>query len=122
MKAACTMIVQLRLSERWGTDEEFAERDEIGNAVGAELRRRHCGYYDGGDIGGGAANLFFCDIPESAWAAAVEVALDQLRQRDALNRAVIAKSILIEKQPDPEVEHLVVWPPDFSGHFDIFGW
>ncbi len=122
MEAVSSMIVQIRLSAGWGTDDEIAERDEIGESVGAELQRRGWGYFDGRDTGGGATNLFFCGIPESAWGDAVEVALDELRRRHALKRAVIAKSILIEKEPDPEVEHVVVWPTDFSGSFDIFGW
>lgn len=114
MQPQISMIVQLRLSERWGSDEEIEERDEIGEVIGTELEKRGCGYFDGRDTGGGATNLLLCNIPEEAWEEALGVALDELKRRQALDKAVIAKSVFNARGPEPQIEHSVCWPPSFS--------
>ena len=66
--------------------------------------------------------LFFCNIPDLKWEVALGFAVEELRRRNLLNRVVIAKSILIDADPDPDIVHEVVWPKDFRREFDIFHW
>jgi hypothetical protein len=122
MARRVSMIVQVRTTGFWGSDDDMDQRDEIGEAIDAGLEKRRCGYFDGTDSGGGATNLFFCEIPEAAWDDAMAVALDVLEHHHALDKVVIAKSIVTDQEPDPEIEHAVVWPPNFQGEFDIFRW
>lgn len=116
------MIVQLRISGDYGSEDEITERDDIAEAIDIKLQQRGCGSFDGRDTGGGATNLFFCNIPEAGFETAVEIAVHELRLRGAANRAIIARSVLIPHEPDPDVAHRVLWPPGFRGEFSIFGW
>jgi hypothetical protein len=46
----------------------------------------------------------------------------QIKRQGVADKAVIAKSVFIPKEPEPEVNDTVVWPAGFRGDFDVFGW
>jgi hypothetical protein len=116
------MIVQLRITDFWGSDKDIEERDAIAEVIGASLKRLDCGYFDGTDVGGGATNLFFCDVSEARWDEAVAIALKVIERCGALEKVVIAKSVFMAHETEPTIEHSVAWPRDFRGKFDIFRW
>ena len=122
MQPQISMIVQLRITDFWGSDEDIEKRDEIAEAIGASLNQRGCGFFDGTDVGGGATNLFFCQIPHASWDEAVAIALREIGRCGLLEKVVIAKSVFIARDSEATNEHSVVWPQDFRGKFDTFGW
>ncbi|MBX9677253.1 MAG: hypothetical protein K2X38_00730 [Gemmataceae bacterium] len=48
--------------------------------------------------------------------------VEQIEMRGLAANVVIARTIVVPKVPDPDIEHQVVWPPGLLGEFDIFGW
>jgi len=115
------LIVQYRLTGYWGDDREIECRDDFAFAIDEILQARGLGMFDGRDTGGGASNLFFF-VPNERVQAALRVIVEQIERRGLAGNILVARSIVIPKDPDPDIEHRVVWPSDFSGEFDIFKW
>jgi hypothetical protein len=122
MKADIGMIVQLRLTGRWGTDKEMQVRDELAEALDAGLRRLGLGDFDGTDVGSGTTNLFIYHIPADRWDQAVEFVLSELRKRDLLEKARVVRSVMKLADDESIPEHKVIWPRGFRGEFSIFTW
>ena len=54
-----TVIAQFRMTEYFGTEEELNLRHKVQRAVGDELEKLGIGHCDGGQGGGGLAEVFF---------------------------------------------------------------
>jgi hypothetical protein len=117
-----TLIVQYRLAGFWGDEREIECRDEFAFACNDQLQARGLGSFDGSDTGGGASNVFFVGIPPDRVGDALQVIVTEIKRCHLVQNVVIARSILIPNEPDPDIEHIVVWPPDFVGDFDILKW
>ncbi len=117
----CGIIVQLRLTGTWGTDEELAARDALANAFDVLFagHDRH-GFFDGTDTGSGTTNLFIEEIADSHWDEALGKVIAELRSQGLLDRAVVARSFEVGPEEGPWSEDFVVWPPGYPGEFSIF--
>jgi hypothetical protein len=117
------MIVQLRLTGRWGTDEEMKVRDDLAGALDVGFQHLNLGEFDGTDVGSGTTNLFIYHIPASGWDTAVDFVLSELRKRNLLQGARVVRSETNTSDDDDSIpQDQVVWPPDFKGEFSIFTW
>jgi hypothetical protein len=109
------LIVQLPLSSFWGKKDEIEARDKLAAAIERDLQRHGCGKYDGKDTGCSTTNLYFREIPDSAWDQAIKFVITALKRRKLAAKAIIARCAFIPKGNDVEAVNTVVWPPDFSG-------
>src|SRR5262249_42499067 len=67
MDSGFGMIVQLPLSPPWGTDDEWAVRGQLREALENLFKSQGCGQFDGADFGSGTTNFFIYQVPESQW-------------------------------------------------------
>ncbi len=72
--------------------------------------------------GCGISNIFFTQIPSGRLPEAIQVIVAKTEERGLANDVIVAKSVEVPKEPDPDIEHAVVWPPGFPRKFDIFKW
>ncbi len=116
MKNDLGIIIQLPVTGFWGDDSEMDLRYEIEESLQEVFSTEDCGEVDGGDIGSGTMNIFTY-TNASHWDRALELVMEELRRRHLLDRAVIAKSVMVNEEEG--CEHTVVWPPNFQGKFSL---
>jgi hypothetical protein len=115
------LIVQLPLSEGWGTEAEIAIRDELAEALRDGFRAHGYGRFRGVEDGAGNTNLILaesesCDLDTLP----VEYLQAELRARGLLERAIIAYEVIVRRRDEGrQVRYNVVWPEGFSGVFDL---
>jgi hypothetical protein len=110
------LLVQLPLSNGWGTDEEIAARDELAAALRDGFEAHGYGQFRGIEDGIGKTNLIlsergYCDLDTLP----AEYLRAELRARGLLDNAVIAYEA---KSRGSDVRYIVVWPEGFVGEFD----
>jgi hypothetical protein len=113
------LIVQLPLSAFWGTAEECGHRNEVADALDRLFQEHGCGMFDGTDIGEGRTNLFIYEITDQNFGKAFTLVLDELRRRNLLAQAIVARTVAVGDPDGPWAEHTVVWPDNFQGEFRI---
>jgi hypothetical protein len=114
-----SLIVQLPLSSLWGTDEEYEARNDLADVLDQLFQQEGCGVFDGTDIGEGKTNLFIVRITDQDFPRAVALVLGELRRRNLLDKAVVARSVAVGDPDGPWAEHAVVWPENFEGEFCV---
>jgi hypothetical protein len=110
------LIIQLPISESWGTDEEFDLGCQLEIALDELFRRHGCGIVDGNDVGSGSMNIFTYTNEEN-WNRALDIVLGELKKHELLEKVIIAKSVPIGED---DRGHQVIWPKDFKGEFALF--
>jgi len=115
------LIVQLPLSNGWGSDAEIAALDELAAALCDGFKAHGYGRFRGTEDGACKTNFIFseqvyCDLDTLP----VEYLRSELRERGLLEKAVIAYEVK-SRGPDggQEVRYMVVWPEGFVGEFDL---
>jgi hypothetical protein len=110
------LIVQLPLSNTWGTDEEIAARDELAAALAEGFKAHGYGRFRGIEDGAGKTNLVFSEPAYSDLdTLPAEYIRSELRARGLLDKAVIAYEVK-SRGPDRSqgVRYVVVWPEEFD--------
>jgi hypothetical protein len=114
------LIVQLPLSEGWGTDAEISARDELAEALRDGFQAHGYGRFLGIEDGAGKANLIFAERNCDLETLPVEFIRSELRARELLDAAVIAYEIRNRgRDGGRQVRYKVVWPKGFTGSFDL---
>src|SRR5262249_17209940 len=104
------LVVQCKL-DTWGSGADLDRRREIEDIANETLGWTGNGHCDGGDIGGGVANVF-CYVIDPDFA--VSCLVTDLSKRGRLEGAIIA----VETEDDFKV----CWPASYKGTFDpLFG-
>lgn len=111
-----SMIVQLPITGRWGTDEEMNLRHQLEAVFQSELGA--LGDVSGGDIGSGNMNIFIEQVPDLD--PALQCVKGVLTQHAVLDKAVIQVTTFQNPDDDEPVEERVVWPDNYNGQFRLF--
>ncbi|HEX3147418.1 MAG TPA: hypothetical protein VHR66_05000 [Gemmataceae bacterium] len=115
------LIVQLPLSNGWGTEAEIAARDELATALRDGFHAHGYGRFRGIEDGVGKANLVLSIRPfDDLDALPEEYIRAELRARGLLDKAMIA----IEAKSSgtdggPQTRYIVLWPEGHTGEFDL---
>ena len=110
------MILQLPITDRWGTDAEMNLRHQLEEEFQAELGE--LGDVSGGDIGSGNMNVFIDQIRD--FDPAFEKVKAVLTRHSAIDKATIQRTTFQDEGDDDPSEKVVVWPENFTGVFRLF--
>jgi hypothetical protein len=116
MENGIGLIIQLRITDHWGTDDEFNAGVEFELALDEAFQGQACGEVDGNDFGSGTMNIFIYTSVER-WDKALRLVVTELEKRKLLDGATIAKSVEVNGD---DREYTVVWPEDYQGSFSPF--
>lgn len=103
-----TLIVQFKCE---GTLDDFDFLCELEDVLIQGFSQNQSGIVDGHDFGSRTMNIFI--FPSSSWTSAIETVKAHLKNRNVLNRAVIAKRLKGNQKCT------VIWPPGFNGAFSV---
>lgn len=101
-----SIIIQYKIDDM-GDADDIDMRNEIEDIMNEELGWTGLGHCDGGEIRTGTINIFCMVIDVKL---AFDVIIQALEENEYLEGAVIAK--------DGEDEFVVLYPEDYSGHFN----
>src|SRR5271155_1379182 len=99
------MIVQLRLSEFWGSEEEDQICDSLRESLDQGCKGLSLGQFDGTDTGSGTTNFFIFRIRAEDWDKAVEFVIGEVRGRELLDQVRVVRSETDLDDADPIPKH-----------------
>src|SRR5438132_6256408 len=116
--------VQLPLTGPWGTPGEIARREELAGALEEDVREEVEGRFEGVEDGVGKTTLVFSHLEWEPDLNLLPAILGRLRERDLLDRAVVAVRVrwLGTDGPDEgagEDAWQVLWPEGYAGQFEF---
>lgn len=112
------LIVQLRITDDFGTDDEFELKYALSELFEEQIENAGLGRFDGTDMGSGSMNFFFYEIASANWDASVAVVLRELRAKGLDQEALLVRSFVDDEEADEPFA--VIWPPNFTGKFSLF--